>query len=123
MVVSVPVSQAPPRVRPNHEGRDTESASVERLVRDAHVILGNCGVSMAPSKVSKLVRTYKHRVEHNGFAFFTFLANAIQLDQQSRREALLNPEIVRVITYADITGETAARNVDRRERGGGGRDG
>lgn len=95
-------------LRRQHERRD-----VETLIRDAHVILTNCGVAMSPSKVSRLARAFKTRVERNGFAFFDFLANAVQLDEQQRREALANPEIARVIGYADPTGETAVAHVMR----------
>lgn len=90
--------------------------SAEDLIRDARIILTNCGVNVGPSKLSRLVRTYQTRVERNGFLFFDFLVNAVQVDDVRRRQALAAPDVQRVISYADPTGETAVRNVAR-ERG------
>lgn len=89
------------------------STSTESLVRAAHLVLGNCGITMSPSKVSHLVRDYRRNVAHNGFSFFSFLATAVQLSDEQKRSALLNPEIARAISYADPTGETAVSNVLR----------
>jgi hypothetical protein len=61
--------------------------------------------------VRRLVRQYKHRVEQNGFSFFSFLANSVQLSAEQRRKALCNPEIARAISYADPTAEHAVNNV------------
>lgn len=91
-----------------HERRDQ---NVDSLINDARVILANCGVTMGQSKLSRLVRTFKARVEGNGWQFFDFLTNAVQLDDERRREAMANPDIQRVIAYADPTGETAVANV------------
>ena len=85
--------------------------SAEALTRAAHTILDNCGVPMGPSKISRLVRTFSARVEQNGFAFFDFLANAVVLSAEQRRVALANPDVQRVLSYADPTGETAVANV------------
>jgi len=90
----------------------------EDLIRDAHVILTNCGVPMGTQRVTRLVRQFQARVERNGFAFFDFLANSVQLDSATRRRALADPDIQRVISYADPTGERAVANV---LRGGGAR--
>jgi hypothetical protein len=81
-----------------------------------HTILSNCGVPMSPARVRRLVQTFQQRVERNGFAFFDFLANTVQLDADQRRQALADPEVGRAISYADPTAETAIRNVTR-ERG------
>jgi hypothetical protein len=89
------------------------TTSVEKLKRAAHLVLDNCGIRMSPSKVSRIVRQYKGRVEANGFGFFDYLANAVQLSDQQKRAALLNPDIARAISYADPTGETAVNNVMR----------
>lgn len=85
----------------------------EDLIRDAHVILTNCGVPIGTQRVTRLVRQFQSRVECNGFAFFDFLANSVQLDSATRRRALANPDVQRVISYMDPTGETAVRNVMR----------
>ena len=85
----------------------------EDMIRAAQVILTNCGVEMRPQRVTRLVRQFKARVEGNGFAFFDFLANAVRLNAEQRRAALANPDIQRVISYADPTGEMAVANVMR----------
>ncbi|MGX9213138.1 hypothetical protein ACWWSA_01155 [Mycobacteroides abscessus subsp. abscessus] len=92
------------------------STSVETLIRHAHGLLDRCGIRSSPSKVSRLVREYKHRVEQNGFPFEAFLVNTVQLTAEQRAQARQNPEIARVINYVDRTGETAVNNVVR-ERG------
>nr|MCV7317250.1 hypothetical protein [Mycolicibacillus parakoreensis] len=60
-----------------------------------------------------MVRDYKRRVEQNGFPFEAFLVNSAVLSAEQRRRALLNPDIARVISYADPTGETAVSRVLR----------
>lgn len=92
------------------------TTSAETLMRHAQELLANCGIQMSPSKVSRLVRTFKHRVEGNGFPFEAFLVNSVQLTAEQRRKALANPNIARAISYADPTGETAVNNVLHRRR-------
>ncbi len=89
------------------------STSTEKLIRAAHLILDNCGISLPPSKVSRVVRDYQRNVAPNGYPFFSFLATAVQLSDEQRRAALLNPDIARAISYADPTGEYAVNNVMR----------
>lgn len=69
---------------------------------------------MSPSKVSRMVREFKNRVEKNGFPFEAFLVNTVQLTEQQRRQVAANPDVARVISYADPTGETAVNNAMRR---------
>lgn len=88
----------------------------EAMIRAANVVARNCGLPIGPSKVSKLVRIYQRNVEYKGVAFFDFFANAIELDERQRREALNDPDVMRAIAYADPTGETAVKNVIK-ERG------
>lgn len=87
--------------------------SAETLIEHAQNLLRNCGIQMSPSKVSRLVRDFKHRVEANGFPFGAFLVNSVQLTATQRRQALANPEIARVISYSDPTGEKAVHHVLR----------
>lgn len=87
------------------------TTSAESLIRDAHLALNNAGVHMSPSKVSRLVRQFKHRVEANGYSFGEFLANAVVMNAEQRRCLLANPDIARVISYADPTGEVAVARV------------
>lgn len=102
---------APPGVMP--ETITGGSTSTETLIKRAHTLLDDCGISMSPSKVARIVREFKRRVEHNGFSFEAFLVNSVQLSADQRRRALANPDIARVISYADPTGETAVRRVMR----------
>ncbi|EIV27042.1 hypothetical protein [Mycobacteroides abscessus] len=53
-------------------------------------------------------------MEQNGFPFEAFLVNTVQLTAEQRAQAKLDPEIARVINYADKTGESAVNNVLRR---------
>lgn len=94
----------------------TTSPDLEALKAAASTVLWNCGIAYGPNKINRLAVTFASRVERNGFAFFDFLANAVQLDADQRRRALANPDIARAISYADPTGETAVNNVIR-ERG------
>lgn len=87
------------------------NTSAETLIKHAHKLLINCGITMSPSKVSRLVRDFKNRVESNGHPFEAFLVNSVQLTAEQRRKALANPDIARTIAYADPTGETAVHNV------------
>ena len=95
------------------------STSAETLIRDAHTALSNAGIGMSPSKVSRIVRQFKHRVEANGFTFGQFLANAVVMNAEQRRRVLADPAIARVISYADPTGEAAVANVIRANGGTG----
>ncbi len=101
-------------IRRNDERREDGKAcprAVEALIRDTHAVLTNCGVYMSASKVSRLVRAYKSKVEPNGFPFAAWLANNLELHEERRRAVA--SALARVIGYADPTGETAAYNVDR----------
>jgi hypothetical protein len=92
------------------------STSAETLIKAAHLVLDNYGIIMSPSKVTRLVRQYQHRVAQNGFSFFAFLANAVQLSAEQQRAALRNPDVVLAISYADPVGELATDRV-LRQRG------
>jgi hypothetical protein len=89
------------------------STSAETLIRAAHLVLDDCGIIMSPSKVSRLVRQYQQRVAQNGFSFFAFLANAVQLSAERQRAALRNPDVVQAISYAEPVGELATNRVLR----------
>ncbi len=83
----------------------------EDMIRAAHLVADNCGLSVSPSKVSKLVRIFQWQVEAHGVPFFDYFANAVQLTAAQRYRAMSNPDVARVIAYADPTGETAVKNV------------
>lgn len=86
---------------------------IENLKATARTILHNCGIEYGPNKINRLCTRFAERVERNGFAFFTFIANAVHLSAEQRRGALADPDIARVISWADPTGETAVNNVLR----------
>jgi hypothetical protein len=89
------------------------NGQTERLIRSAHVILDGCGYEMGPRRVHRLVRKFEARVARNGWEFFDFLANAVLMDADQRRRALLDPDVARAISYADPTGEAAVAKVMR----------
>jgi hypothetical protein len=91
-------------------------ATTQTLCRHAHVIAAAAGIDIGPSKVSKLVRRYEAQVAHNGWAFWEYVANCLLLTAEQRAQVVVDPELSRVISYLDRTGEDAVRHV-MRERG------
>ncbi len=81
------------------------------MIRQTHTALTRFGVTMSPSKVSRLVRTFKQKVEGNGFPFADYIANNVEMHAERRRA--MASELRKVISYSDPTGETAIRNVLR----------
>jgi hypothetical protein len=76
----------------------TEANSLDKAINAAHLRLADQGIQMSPRKVSRLIRAY------------------LRADTaQQRRRPDADPELARVIAYLDITGETAAFNVDREQ--------
>ena len=105
---------APPGIHASTSSpRRFDPAGIEDLKGIARTVLWNCGVDMGPSKIHRLCCKFVNRVHGNGFDFFDFLANQIELTTEQRRTALANPDVQRVIAYADPTGETAIRNIER----------
>lgn len=84
-------------------------------MKAARLILDNCGVSMSQNKIVRLVLRFLDRAPNgSGHAFFLYLTNAVQMSEQQKRDALLAPDIARVVSYSDPTGELAVANVMRR---------
>lgn len=105
---------APPGIaRSTSSTQRSDSAGIEDLKVAARAILWNCGIDYGPSKIHRLCCQFANRVRHNGFEFFDFLANKVELTADQRRNALANPDVQRCIAYADPTGETAVDNVMR----------
>jgi len=95
------------------ERRKITPTTPETLAREAYSVLSGCGIAASRSKVSRIVRDYMRHIAGNGYPFGAFLMNTLQLSA-ARRAALTNhPDWARVISYADVTGETAVRNVLR----------
>ena len=102
---------AAPSIPAEGERRKITPTTPETLAREAYSVLAGCGIAASRSKVSRIVRDYMRNVAGNGYPFGAFLMNTLQLTAQ-RRAALTNhPDWARVISYADITGETAVRRV------------
>lgn len=97
---------------------DTRAKAKQRdaAIAAAHAVLTNCGVAMSASRVARLVQRFDHKIAHNGWSLFEFLAVQVQLTLDQRHMALQHPDVARVISYADPTGEAAVANVMRGAR-------
>lgn len=101
------------RRNPNAEARGQgRPRSVEQLTCETGEALARFGVSWSRSKVSRVVRTYVHQLAPNGFPFDRYVLNLVTVHVQRRAELAATLNALRP-GYADPTGETAARNVDR----------
>lgn len=99
-----------------HERRTTRAEAKDQpskadLVRDAHRLLTNCGVTKSPSWVSKTASIYLRDVTDNGVPFGAYLLNRVCLSADQRRQAMNDPEMASILTYADTTGEGAVWRV------------
>jgi hypothetical protein len=91
------------------------SPGTNELANAARLILDNCGICFSQNKIVRLVLKFQERAPHgNGHAFFLYLVNAVQLTAEQQRALQQNPEIARVISYADPTGEQAVNRVIRK---------
>jgi hypothetical protein len=98
----------------------TASPSMDDLKSFAHTVFTNIGVGddYGPNKVNKLVTRFARAMPNaNGWAFFLYLANAVQMTADEQRAVLLDPDIAPFITYADPTGETATHHVHQQQMG------
>lgn len=94
---------------------DIGTASADQLKQLARTICTDCGIGLGVNKINHVVVRFKSRMPTgSAWAFFLFLSNELKLTEDRKRALLLQPDIYRRIAYADPTGETAARNVDRR---------
>ena len=72
-----------------------DHARPELALADAHAALADCGITISPGRVRKLLKGYRRC--NQGQDFGRYVAD----------------ELRRVITYRDQTGETAVNNVVR----------
>jgi hypothetical protein len=86
-------------------------SQTERLIRIAVAVLDRYGVEMSHNRMVKLVRRYERFAGPNGWTFFDYFTNAIRMDQDRRREIANDPDVRRLISYTDRTGEKAVTNV------------
>jgi hypothetical protein len=103
-------------IRRSTSAEAVEQSQTETLCRHAHIIAAAAGISLSRPKVSRLVRRYEAQVSHNGWAFWDYVANCLLLTAEQRAQVVVDPELSRVISYLDNTGEDAVRHV-MRERG------
>jgi hypothetical protein len=95
----------------------TESPSTDQLVTAGRNIVDYFHISFTTSRLLRLAIQFKRRAPQGDKAlFFGFLASAIDLSEEQKRVALMDPEFVKFITYADPTGEQAVNNVMRERR-------
>ncbi len=107
------ISAPPGTARTSSSTQRFDPAGVEELKVIARTVMWNCGIDFGPSKIHRLVCRFVNRVQGNGFDFFDFLANQVELTAEQRRSALNDPDVQRAISYSDPTGETAVNNVMR----------
>lgn len=102
----------PPGIaRTTSSDRRNDFAGIEDLKVIASTVLWNCGIDYGPNRINRLCLRFASRVRGNGFDFFDFMANQVELTAGQRRRALADPDVQRVIAYADPTGELAVNNV------------
>lgn len=90
----------------------TTLPSKNDLIKAARIILDNCGIPFSQHKIVRLVLKFQDRAPNAaGHLFFLYLANAVRMSDDQKRAAQSNPDIARVISYADSTGETAVNQV------------
>lgn len=106
-------SQTLPRNLSSHEDRtegEVRPCTAQEAVRQAHSILSGAGVTLAPSKVSRLARDFLRADPPCTFRSY-MIRNA-----GASVGSLIAPGVRHHgIEWADPTGETAARNVDREQ--------
>lgn len=90
-----------------------EATTVDQLIADTCAELDRIGVPAGRSKVARLVRRWAERVRFTGYPLAEWIADGLALDAQHRARVASE---MRVICYADPTGERAVANV-KRERG------
>ncbi|AFO10234.1 hypothetical protein TAJ_49 [Mycobacterium phage Taj] len=85
-------------------------SQLQVMQRAAHLAFADTdGGVVTPAKINRLVRRFGHRLRRAGINFDELFA----LPPQRQRAALGDPDLLRVIAYADPTGETAVNRVMR----------
>jgi len=72
-----------------------DHARPELALADAHAALADCGITMSPGRVRKLLKSYRRGNQGQDFGHY------------------VTEELRRVINYRDHTGEDAVNNVVR----------
>lgn len=93
------------------------SPTKDDLIKQAHAIAAHCGVSIGTRKIFTLVNRFKDRMPNaSGEVFGLFFMNSVEVPVDRQRQALMHPEIAKLIPHPDPVGEIAVTNV-LRERG------
>jgi hypothetical protein len=96
-------------------------SQTQRAIKAAHIALAHAGITMSPSRVSRIVRRFEKHVERNGWSdwsFPEFLTDGVHLSPEQRTRLLCDPDLARATKHFDPVGEDAVFNVMR--AGGGG---
>lgn len=95
------------------------SPSMDELKSLARLVCTNIGVDFGANRINRLVTQFVRTMPNaGGRTFILYLANAVQMSEDQKRRVLSDPDIARVIAYADPTGEAAVNNVIRTVRRG-----
>lgn len=74
----------------------------------AHKALTDCDVEIGPYKVNKIVRRFAKALVRSRMTFHEFLTDVTS----QRRLKMSDPDLARVVSYIDRTGEWATWNAD-----------
>ena len=91
------------------------SPSVKELKSLAVLVCDNLGINLGPNRINRLAVDFARQFPTgSGWMFFLHLANdVLRVSESQHRRLLINPDIARVISYTDRTGEEAVTNVMR----------
>jgi hypothetical protein len=88
--------------------------TIKELKSFASMVFDNIGVGYGPHKINNLATRFARTMPNaNGWTFFLYLVNAVQITAEQQRRGLANPDIARVISYSDPTGEAAVHRALR----------
>lgn len=88
------------------------------MIRAAHRAFADAGITVSPSRISRMVRRCLGRVQRDNVTFRDALADAADMSSAQRRRVFANPDLARCIAYADPTGEDATEAARRADPDG-----
>lgn len=113
--MSPPTTATLPTARPGGSTAPTR----DELINAACLIRDNCGLVFGTRRIFRLVDTFKARAPRaSGQVFFQYFCGEVQLTVEQQQRALHDPDVARVLAYADPTGEAAVNHVLRERRRG-----
>lgn len=104
-----------PTTSPSFQRNDVAEDTQSSLVRDARLLLDAVGIERGGNWISRTVRTYLAAAVRVPFGLF--LSAEVSLSNTQRRALAERADLRYLLSYADPTGETAIRNVEREQRG------